>query len=79
MEPRGGLFLDMTVAELSAVYVAARAAGYPANSAGVRAWILSKTREPSALQLGRRALDFARNNPEIMRQAVNVGRRFLRS
>lgn len=79
MDPRGGLFLEMNAADLSAVYTAARAAGYPPTSAGVRAWILSKTREPAALQLGRRALEFARDNPEFMRQAVNVGRRFLRS
>ena len=79
MEPRGGLFLDMNTAELSTVYSAARAAGHPATSAGVRAWILSQARRPSPMQLGRVALDFARNNPELMRQAVNVGRRFLRS
>ena len=79
MDQRVGLFLEMNAADLSSVYTAARAAGYPPTSAGVRAWILSKTREPAALQLGRRALEFARENPEFMRQAVNVGRRFLRS
>lgn len=79
-QPLRGLFVELSASELSDVYGAVRAAGHPPTPAGVRAWVKACAARQKRQGLGvmaRQAADYVQQNPEILKTAMDVGRRFL--
>lgn len=81
MKTATGLFLPLTELEQARIASAARAAGFPLSPEGVAAWAVSMAaREPASgrvVGVLRGAANFAKENPQIMRDALTIGRGIL--
>ena len=81
MKAATGLFLPLTELEQARIATAARAAGFPLSPEGVAAWAVSMaSREPASGMVAgvlRGTVTFAKENPQIMRDALTIGRGIL--
>lgn len=75
-----GLFIPLDPAQTAAVYAAVHRAGLPATPDGVRAWVLSMARPRRVALAGAvaAARDFAKQNPELIRDGLTIGRAILK-
>ena len=80
MEARGGLFLPLSPAALSAVLELAQRQGFTPDGAGVaRLLVRDARKQPAPLQrVAGAAVDFIRTNPQMVATAANVARAFLK-
>lgn len=81
MKAATGLFLPLTELEQARIATAARAAGFPLSPEGVAAWAVSMAKRSSTrgtvAGVLQGAANFAKENPQVLRDALTIGRGIL--
>ena len=79
MEPRGGLFLPLSPVALQIIREHAARQGFTPDGSGVARLLLRDAKRPRALgAIAGAAVNFARENPQVIATAANVARAFLK-
>ncbi len=78
--PRSGLFLPLSLPELSQILGMVSRAGYRPDAGGVAAYLTAQAKKPARVlpRLASDAVAFARENPQIVATAANVARVLLK-
>lgn len=78
-----GMFLQLNAQDQAVILAAVRRDGFPATVDGVKSWVLLKATQSNtgAGMIGtaaRAAVQFAKENPQVLRDGITIGRAILK-
>ena len=77
------MFLQLNAQEQGTIFAAVRRDGFPATVDGMKAWLLFKAKQSniSSGMIGgvvQTAVQFAKENPQVLRDGITIGRAILK-